>query len=660
MNKAQAQERILKLRGEINRHRYLYHVLDQSEISDAALDSLKNELEKLEHEHPDLITPDSPTQRVGGEPLPQFRQVRHTTRMLSLNDAFSVADLQVWEKRHQKIIPGHTEYFLELKIDGVAVALFYEDGRFVQAATRGDGVTGEDVTHSVRTIEAVPLLLQKKVKGRLEVRGEVYLLKKDFERLNKQRVAAGEAVYANPRNTAAGSIRQLDPKIAAQRPLRFFAWEITQGVKVATRQVEYELLQRLGFPVPPRAILVQNLTQVAKYLDSVKKKRDKLPFQVDGAVIKINDLTIFHRLGVVGKAPRGAIAYKFPEEEATTVVQAIVLQIGRSGTLTPVAHLRPVKVAGSTVRRATLHNADEIARKDVRVGDTVIIHKAGDIIPEVVKVLPALRPQNTKPFTMPTTCPVCGSALVREEGAIAWRCSNPNCFPRQRERILHAIARPAFDIEGVGDKAVELLLQEGLIEDAADLWDLAEGDLVSLPRFAEISAKKFIQAVQSRTHISLGRFLLALGIPHVGAVTAQDLAREFKTLERFLQATHDELAGIEGVGTKTAAAIQEFLQEAATKKLLKKYQRHHIVIEPEKSGGPLEGKIFIFTGSMSEMTRDEAKQAVLSLGGKVASAIGSQVDYVVVGADAGNKERKAKELGLTILTPARFKTMLEQ
>jgi DNA ligase (NAD+) len=658
MNKAEAKGRIAKLREEINHHRYLYHVLDRPEISDAALDSLKNELETLEGQYPDLITPDSPTQRVGGQALPQFSHVRHSARMLSLNDAFGLEDLQAWEKRNQKIIPAKTEYFTELKIDGVAVALIYQDGKLAQAATRGDGTTGEDVTHTIRTIEAIPLVLRKPIKGRVEVRGEVYLLKKDFERLNREREKAGEALFANPRNIAAGSIRQLDPKVAANRPLRYFAWEITEGIEVATRQEEYDTLKDIGFSVPPDARLCADLQEVSEYLEEVEKKREKVPFQLDGVVLKINDLDIFNRLGIVGKAPRGAIAYKFPAEEATTIVEDIVVQVGRSGALTPVAHLQPVRVAGTTVSRATLHNADEVARKDVRIGDTVIIHKAGDIIPEVVKVLPSLRPKGAKPFAMPTTCPVCGSPVIREEGGVVWRCTNDACFPRQRERILHAISRPAFDIEGVGDKVIEVLLQEGLIEDTADLWDLEEGDLLALPRFAEISAKKFVQAVQSRTTISLGRFLLALGIPHVGAVTAQDLAREYRTLNNFLQTSTEALANIEGVGEKTAQAIIEYMKDSATTKLLKKYKQHGITVEEEKVGGPLLGKTFLFTGSMPDMTRDEAKQAVLSRGGKVVSAVSAKLDYLVVGEEAGSKAEEAKKLNVPLLTPEQFRQML--
>lgn len=656
----QAAQRILKLREEINHHRYLYHVLDKQEISDAALDSLKNELEQLEQQFPELITPDSPTQRVGGEPLPKFKSVPHHSRMLSLTDAFTIEDLTQWEKRNQKIVLGTYEYFTELKIDGVAVALVYQDGQLTQALTRGDGQVGEDVTHNIRTIEAIPLSLRKKVPNRLEVRGEVYMLKKDFAKLNAERTKKGEVPFANPRNFAAGSIRQLDPKMTATRPLRFFAWEITDGQAVDTRQEEYYTLQQLGFPVPPAALLFKNLTEIEKFLKSEEGRVRAHPFLVDGVVIKVNDLTLHDRLGIVGKAPRGAIAYKFAAEEATTVVEDIIIQVGRTGALTPVAHLKPVSVAGSTVSRATLHNAAEVARKDIRVSDTVIIRKAGDIIPEVIKSLPRLRPKSAKPFVMPKRCPICRSPVQSDDKGIVIRCTNKACFSQQRERILYAISRAAFDIEGVGEKIVEQLLEANLIETPPDLWDLTPGDLLGLPGFADVSAHKLITTIQSRKKLPLHRFLVALSIPHVGLVTAQDIARRFGTLAKVSQATTPELNAIEGVGATVAQAISDFFKQATTKKLLADYQRVGIKITAEKNDGPLKNKTFVFTGSLGDITRDEAKQRVLSLGGSVASTVGASVDYVVVGEEAGRKAAKATQLGLQLLTPEAFKKMLEQ
>lgn len=660
MTKPEAKKRIDKLRQEINYHRHLYHVLDKQEISDAANDSLKHELEDLEQQYPDLVTPDSPTQRVGGEVLPKFTAATHDIRMLSLNDMFSTEELNNWEARNQKIIPGQYEYFVGLKIDGVALSLIYQDSVLARATTRGDGTQGEDVTQNIKTIEAIPLRLQGKVPGKVEVRGEAYMLKKDFDKMNERQVKAGKPPFANPRNVSAGSIRQLDPAITASRPLRFFAWEITQGLPIKTRVEEYARLQQLGFPVPPGAQLCKSMEEVASFITQATAKRLKHPFQVDGLVVKINDLAVSRRLGIVGKAPRGSAAFKFAAEEATTIVEDIVVQVGRTGTLTPVAHLKPVQVAGTTVSRATLHNADEIARKDVRIGDTVIIHKAGDIIPEIVKVLPNLRPAKTKPFKMPSKCPMCGSPVTQAEDGVAIKCTNQGCFSQERERILHAVSRAAFDIEGLGEKITEQLIQEGLIEDAADLWDLTEGDLLPLERFAEKSAKKLIEEIAAKKKFTLSRFLVALSIPHVGTVTAQHMARVFGTLEKLLAASEEALSDVPGVGAKTAPAVHAFLHRPQTKHVLAKYQKFGITITKEKTGGPLSGKTFVFTGSLEGMTRDEAKQRVQALGALTASTVGEKVDYLVAGEEAGSKLKKAKQLGITVLKPAEFDKMIRE
>ena len=656
---ASAKKRIKRLRAEIDRHRYLYHVLDRQEISEAALDSLKKELQDLELEFPELSTPDSPTQRVGGKPLAKFKHITHAAPMLSLQDAFSLEDLRQWEERNYKIIASDYAYFVEPKIDGVAVALVYQDGGLLQAATRGDGRVGEDVTHNIRTIDAIPLTLRQEASGRLEVRGEVYVSKGDFAMLNAARSRHGQPRYANPRNYAAGSIRQLDPKQAAARPLKFFAWEITSGLAMSTRADEYTALQDLGFPVPPGGQLLPDLTAVEKYLAQAEKRRLQQPYLIDGAVLKINDLAIGRRLGVIGKAPRASIAYKYAAEEATTIVEGIVVQVGRTGALTPVAHLKPVSVAGTTVSRATLHNAAEIQRKDVRVGDTVIIRKAGDIIPEVVKVLLAMRPAGTRAFAMPDKCPVCGSALAREEGGVIVRCRNSLCFPRQRERIIHALGEAGFDIEGLGEKIIEQLLQAGLIEDAPDVWDLKVGDLLPLERFAEKSAAKLIEEIQSHRHISFDRFLIALGIPHVGIVTAADLARDFRSITKVCQAAPEELEHVEGIGRKVARDIAAFMRAQHTKTLLAKYQRAGIKITAVRAAGPLSGRTFVFTGSMGELTRPEAVQHVRAQGGKVAASLSARVTDVVVGDDPGSKAAQARTAGLRILTPNQFKRMLK-
>jgi len=589
-----------------------------------------------------IFTKSSPTQRVGGKPLPQFEQVSHSTRMLSLQDAFNTEELLQWEERNEKILPKDYDYFIEPKIDGVAISLIYKDGELVQAATRGDGNTGEDVTQNIKTIEAIPLNLRKVIKGKVEVRGEVYMLFKDFEKMNKQRAKEDKALFANPRNVSAGSIRQLDPKLAAARPLRFFAWEITHGIDLKTRAEEYKTLQDLGFPVPPDSEILKNLKDFKKLADKHEKKRDKQPFQIDGLVLKINDLADGKRLGIVGKAPRASFAYKFAAEEATTIVRAIKVQVGRTGALTPVAYLDPTSVGGSTVARATLHNADEIERKDVRVGDTVIIHKAGDIIPEVVKVLLKLRPDNSKEFIMPTLS------------------ASQMSFDQQLQRIIHAVGRSGFDIEGLGDKIIEQLLQEGLIKDAPDLWELTEGDLTPLERFAEKSAQNTIKEIQATKKISLSRFIVALGVPNVGIVTAQDLAREFGTLDKLIKANQETLADIEGVGDVVAQGIVEYFQSKEAETLIAKYKKVGIIVQAEKSGGPLKGKTFVFTGSMEDLTRDEAKQLVMNLGGKVASAVGEKVDYLVVGGDPGSKATKAEKLGIKTLTPPAFKKMIKK
>ena len=647
------KKRLDQLKKTIQSHRYLYHVLDKPEISDAALDSLKKELFDLEQKFPQLITPDSPTQRVGGQPLPQFTQVAHQTRVLSLEDAFSPNDLLAWQDRNAKILPGQFEYFAQLKIDGVAVSLIYQDGFFIQGATRGDGATGEDVTANLKTIESIPLRLESPVPGRLEVRGEVYMRKSDLDVLNTARRQKNLPAFANPRNVSAGSIRQLDPKLAAARPLRFFAWEITSGLKIKNRQAEYEKLQELGFPVPPGAKTFPDLKSLEKYLTQAEGKKQQYPFQIDGLVIKINDLAAAQRLGVIGKTPRASIAFKFAAEEATTIIEDITVQVGRTGALTPVAHLKPVQVAGTIVSRATLHNADEVARKDIRVGDTVIIRKAGDIIPEVIKSLPDLRPANSKKWHLPKKCPMCHTTIAAPDGIII-RCANPKCFPQQKERIRHAISRPAFDIDGLGDKTIEQLLQTGLVTSTPELWELTADDLLPLEGFARVSANKLIKSIQSKKTISLGRFLIALGIPQVGAVTAYDLAVYFGALKKISNASFDQLVAIEGIGDKVAADIVNFFSDPDTKNLINHYQKIGLKVTTEKTTGALHGQTFVFTGGLPDMTREEAKQLVRGLGGQVTSSISQSVDFLVAGPGPGGKVKKAQELKIPILNPAEF------
>jgi DNA ligase (NAD+) len=648
------KKRVEKLRQEIEHHRYLYHVLDRSEISDAALDSLKHELHSLEEQYPSLLTPDSPSQRVGGRPLSSFQKITHQQRMLSLEDAFSYEDLRHWEARNKKIVAGPFEYFTQLKIDGVAVSLIYQDGFFVQGATRGDGLIGEDVTLNLKTIAAIPLRLKSPLSGRVEVRGEVYLTKKDFINLNHRRAGAGEPLFANPRNLAAGSLRQLDPALAAARPLRFFAWELTSGVTLATRTDEFKHLQQLGFPVPPDSLHLSDLLALEQHLTRLAVRKDTYPFQVDGAVIKVNHLPTAGRLGVVGKAPRAAIAFKFAATEATTIVKEIAVQIGRTGALTPVAHLQPVVVAGTTVSRATLHNADEIARKDIRVGDTVIVRKAGDIIPEVIKPLLGLRPAGAKPWSPPRRCPQCHSPLQRAAAGIILRCTNPRCFPQQKERLHHAVSRSALNLAGLGDKILEKLLQAGLVTTPPDLWHLTPGDLTALEGFGDKSAHKLINTIHAKKTLTLGRFLIALGIPGIGFVTAHLLARHFRTLSRLQHSTASELAHLEGIGAKTAEEIVSFLAAPSTQRLLRAYLATGLTLEPEVSSGPLSGQTFVFTGSLPGITREEAKQWVRQQGGQVTSSLSKSVTYLVAGDESGSKLQEANRLGIKVLPPTDF------
>jgi DNA ligase (NAD+) len=665
MTKAQAARRIKKLREEIEHHRYLYHVWDRAEISDAALDSLKRELKQLEEQFPELVTPDSPTQRVGGEPRKEFVQVRHRIPMLSLEDAFTREDLEAWEERNRKLAPGAKfEYFVELKLDGLAVELRYEGGLFVRGATRGDGRVGEDVTENLKTVEAIPLRLRQSKKLRrpprvLEVRGEVIMTKRAFAALNRQREKEGLPPYANPRNVAAGSVRQLDPKITASRKLHFFAYDIAAGVNLARHAEEHELARELGFPTVKETRVCRHLDEVMKFVEEWTEKRTRLPYETDGVVININDNALARRLGVVGKAPRASIAFKFPAEEATTVIKDIVVQVGRTGALTPVAVLKPVRVSGVTVTHATLHNEDEIRRKDVRVGDTVIVRRAGEVIPEIVRVLPRLRPRGTKPFHMPKRCPVCGAPVVRPPGEAIARCSSPRCGAQRLRAIRHFVSREAADIEGIGPKLIDKLLEEGLVSDAADLYALTEADIAALERYAETSAANVIAAINRRRTLPLERFLYALGIRHVGSITAHDLAERFGTLERLQRASKEEIAAVPGVGEIVADSIVKFFADPATKKLLEKFRRNGVVVKhARRRRGPLTGKTVVFTGALETMTRAEAKQAVRAAGGRVASDVSKHVDLVVVGKAPGSKAERARILGLRRVSEKEFLHLL--
>ncbi|MDD5040079.1 MAG: NAD-dependent DNA ligase LigA [Patescibacteria group bacterium] len=673
MDRHAAQIRIQKLKAEINHHRYLYHVLDREEISDAALDSLKHELEGLERQYPEFITLDSPTQRVGGEPLDAFTKVSHSARMLSLVDAFSYEELQDWQIRNEKFVPPGTpfDYYAELKMDGLAVTLIYHAGIFWKGATRGDGVTGEDITQNLKTIEAIPLKLEFKklpaeahsrAEKEIEVRGEVFMTKKVFERLNSEQAKKKLQTFANPRNAAAGSVRQLDPKITASRQLSFMAYDLITDLGQTTHKEAHELLKQLGFRAGEQNKFCTSIEQVEAYHEMIGGIRGKLPYWTDGIVVNVNDVRLFKQLGVIGKAPRGALAYKYPAEQATTIVEDIQVQVGRTGALTPVAHLKPVKVAGSTVSRATLHNVDEIERLGVRIGDTVIVQKAGDVIPDIVQVLPKLRTGKEKKFVMPRKCPVCGSPVVRREGEVAFCCSNKQCYAQQHEGLRHFVSKAAFNIDGLGPKILEQLFRADLVKNPADLFSLRELDLTPLERFAEKSAENLITAIQASRHVTFARFIYALGIRHVGEETAIDLAERFGTIDKLMAAPPGELNAIRDIGDVVARSIHEYFSSKQNRELVRKLLQGGVVVTAERRPvrvTPLAGKKIVVTGTLASMSRDEAKARIREAGADWVSSVSKNTDYVVVGADPGSKAEKARKLGVKMLSEAEFVTMVK-
>ncbi len=671
MNRQQAAARIDKLRDLINDYRYQYHVRDESIMSEAAADSLKHELSQLEANYPELVTPDSPTQRVAGAPLPGFTQFEHSSRMLSLNDVFDETEITAWRDRLIKLLSpdAQLEYFVDIKMDGLALALIYQDGVLVRGITRGDGFVGEDVTANIRTIESVPLSLradpkfQQFLTGRTEIRGEVVMYKADFARLNQARTAEGKPLFANPRNTAAGTIRQLDPQLVAGRPLHFRAYDLLRDDpdQVPTNAYAYQALHQLGFLVNQEAKVFRAVPELMRFAHTWETKRGSLPFNTDGLVIKVNNRQLYRRLGVVGKAPRAAVAFKYAAEQATTKVKDIFVSIGRTGVATPVAMLEPVVIAGSTVQMATLHNESEVARKDIRVGDTVIVHKAGDIIPEVVEPLVKLRDGSEQPFKMPTHCPECNTKLVKYKAEdAAWRCPNQACPSRSWKRIEHFASKAAMDIEGLGEKNVIALLNAKLVKDPADIYTLQPQDLLKLDRFAEVSANKLVSAIQAKKQPALGRFVYGLGIRHVGTQTAVDLANYFRSLESLNQATIDQLAEVEGIGEVVAESLVEWFSEPANQKLLQKFQQLKVWPQPVKQvGGKLSGQKFVVTGSLESLGREEAAEKIRSLGGTFQSSVAKDTDYLVVGANVGAaKLAKAAKLGTRQLTETEFLKML--
>ena len=690
MTKKEAKVRIEKLKRLIHHHRYLYHVLDKQEISEAALDSLKKELFDFEQEFPEFITPDSPTQRVGGKPLEKFEKVRHPTPMLSFNDAFSEKDMEDWRDRISKLLTpeeqSQIDFYCEPKLDGLAIELIYENGILKAGSTRGDGIIGEDVTQNLKTIEAIPLRLRTKeeilkdfkthgcdpcileairnfdFKKSIVVRGEAIITKKEFEKVNKEQIKRNFSPYANPRNLAAGSIRQLDPKVTASRHLDSNAYDLVTDLGQKNHFEKHQIIETLGFKTNNKySKYCRNLKEVFEFHDFWQKNREKLPYEIDGIVVIVNDNKIFEKLGVVGKAPRGAIAFKFPLKQATTTIEDIKVQVGRTGALTPVAILKPVEVGGVTISRATLHNEDEMKRLGVKIGDTVIVGRAGDVIPDIISVLPELRTGREKEFKFPKKCPACGGKVIRPEGEAIWRCLNPKCFARQREYFYHFISKAAFDIVGLGPKIVDRLIDEGLVSDPADLFKLEEGDILPLERFAEKSAKNLIEAIQSRKKIQFPRFIYALGIRNIGEETARTLAEYFGSIEKLKKASLEELQKIMNVGPIIAKSIYAFFQEKRNLKFIEKLNGVEVEIISEKKPKRqiLEGKTFVLTGSLESMAREEAKEKIRLLGGEISESVSKKTDYVLVGKEPGSKFEKAQKLGVKTINEKEFLKILK-
>lgn len=666
---AEIRERYEKLKMAIHRYRRLYHVYDREEISAEALDSLKHELSEIEREYPSLISPDSPSQRVAGKALPGFKKVRHKVAQWSFNDAFTEEDIRAFDLRVRRFLrPTFGEvrpsYVCELKIDGLKIILEYEKGLLKTAATRGDGEVGEDVTHNVRTIESVPLMLERPVD--IIVEGEVWMSAKNLEKLNSARQAEGEPPFANPRNAAAGSIRQLDPSISASRKLDVFIYDVAQASEeFPTTQIEeLEYMKELGFKVNPHHVFIPDIEGAIDFWKSWKKKGRHQGYWVDGVVVKVNERKYEEALGYTGKAPRFAIAFKFPAEQVTTVVEDIVFQVGRTGVITPVGHLKPVSVAGTTVSRATLHNEDEIRRLDVRIGDTVVLQKAGDVIPEIVEVVKGLRPHNAKAFKWPTAIPECGGdgRIERMPGQAAWRCVDKNSFAVTRRVFHNFVGKHALDIEGLGKKTVDLLLENGLVQHFDDIFTLTEGDVLPLEGFAEVSAKKLIEAIQKRRHVELHRFLVGLSIPHIGEETAILLAQEFRTLDALAKAGEEELNAIDGMGDVMAKAVYEWFHDKNNRALIARLEKLLVIkAAPRTQYGtlPLSGKTYVLTGTLSSLSREEAKAMLRTLGADVASSVSKKTTAVIAGGEAGSKFDKAKELGVEILSERQFLDLLK-
>ncbi|NTW61503.1 NAD-dependent DNA ligase LigA [Candidatus Saccharibacteria bacterium] len=661
MSRTQIQNRLEELRELLARYSYEYHVLDSPTVSDAIYDSLYGELKKLETENPDLVTFDSPTQRVGSELLDGFDKVKHNTRMLSLNDVFDRKDVEAWVERIDKLLPGRKhEFFADIKMDGLACALIYQDGIFSQAITRGDSYIGEDVTENVRTIKNVPLRLRSAkgyehfLNGRTEIRGEIVILKKDFEVINQEREKNGEALFANPRNLAAGTIRQLDPRLVASRPLHFRAYDILRDnpSEIPTNMYAYQAISELGLVRNKQASVFSSLSGVMEFIDEWDQKRHKLPFNTDGLVVKVNNRTQYAELGIVGKQPRAAVAYKYAPEQATSVVRDIVISIGRTGAATPVAVFDPVVVAGTTVRHASLHNADEIERLDIRIGDTVVIFKAGDIIPQIEGVVDKLRPKNSERFDFLAALKGQYPELTfeRPAGEAIYRVVGTNSDLILKRSLEHFASKGALDIDTLGEKNVVALVDAGLVGDLADIYSITSQELLSLERFAEISAHKLVDAIAEKKTPSLDRFIYGLGIRHVGSQTAVDLASNFQSIEALAQANIDSLLAIDGIGIVVAESILAWFADPDNESLLEKFERLGVKPVFHKSSSKLSGISFVVTGTLQSMSREEAKNRIRELGGIFQSAVAKDTTYLVVGENVGSsKLEKARDYGIKII-----------
>jgi len=673
----QVISRVAELREQLNYHNYQYYVLDDPVISDAEFDRLMAELTRLEEDY-GLATPDSPTQRVGAQPLDKFETVSHRQPMLSLENAFSEAEVFEFDERLKRFLKTTDEfdYVLEPKMDGCAVALVYENGRLTTGSTRGDGYRGENVTQNLKTIHTIPLGLLtagEPAPELLEVRGEVYMDLPEFKQYNAERLARGEPAFANPRNAAAGSLRQLDPKITAARPLKIYCYGVgeVRGRNFDTHWEVLQTLQQWGLRVNPLIERCRGIEAAIAHHRDLEHRRHGLPYEIDGMVIKVDPLVLQERLGAKSRSPRWALAYKFAATQATTKVLAIEVNVGRTGAVTPMAVMEPVEVGGVTVSRATLHNEDDLARKDVLVSDTVLIQRAGDVIPEVLKVMLEERSEGAQPFKMPDTCPVCDTRLVRPIGEKVTRCLNPDCFSKKEDqliggalprKIMHFASKGAMDIDGLGEKIVQQLVEVGLVKDVGDLYNLTEGDLIPLERFAPKSAQNIISAIQASKHPPFWRLINALGIRYVGEATAQLLARHFPSLDKLMAADQEALLHVEGVGDQVAASLQDFFAHDRNQALLKKLTAAGVRgLPPEpQAASPLGGKTFVFTGGLANLSRGEAKAMVAARGGKVTSSVSAKTDYVVAGADPGSKLAKARELGVTVLDEAAFAELLQR